>query len=304
MKFLTKEVKLALTAIVATFLAFIGINFLKGINVFEASNTYYVQFKNIGGLAVSNAVYANGYPVGIVRTIDYDYSRIDNVIVGIELDDDMRVPDSTRAELEVELMGGVKMNLVLGANPTKFMEQGDTIQGGMHVGSLNKLEAMIPTFEKMLPTLDSIMTNINHLTGDSALLATVHNAAVLSGQLTETSANLNKMLKNDMPELLANFKSISKNVDKVTGDLAKADLNETIQKVNNTLDEVSKFGAIAEEITAKMKSTDNSLGLLLNDRSVFDNINTTIGSANSLMVDLKEHPKRYVHFSIFGKKDK
>ena len=304
MKFLTKEVKLALTAIVATFLAFIGINFLKGINVFEASNTYYVQFKNIGGLAVSNAVYANGYPVGIVRTIDYDYSRIDNVIVGIELDDDMRVPDSTRAELEVELMGGVKMNLVLGANPTKFMEQGDTIQGGMHVGSLNKLEAMIPTFEKMLPTLDSIMTNINHLTGDSALLATVHNAAVLSGQLTEISANLNKMLKNDMPELLANFKSISKNVDKVTGDLAKADLNETIQKVNNTLDEVSKFGAIAEEITAKMKSTDNSLGLLLNDRSVFDNINTTIGSANSLMVDLKEHPKRYVHFSIFGKKDK
>ena len=304
MKFLTKEVKLALTAIVATFLAFIGINFLKGINVFEASNTYYVQFKNIGGLAVSNAVYANGYPVGIVRTISYDYSRTDNVIVGIELDDDMRVPDSTRAELEVELMGGVKMNLVLGANPTKFMEQGDTIQGGMHVGSLNKLEAMIPTFEKMLPTLDSIMTNINHLTGDSALLATVHNAAVLSGQLTETSANLNKMLKNDMPELLANFKSISKNVDKVTGDLAKADLNETIQKVNNTLDEVSKFGAIAEEITAKMKSTDNSLGLLLNDRSVFDNINTTIGSANSLMVDLKEHPKRYVHFSIFGKKDK
>lgn len=304
MKIFTKEVKLALTAIIATALAFVGINFLKGINVFEASNTYYVQFKNIGGLSISNAVYANGYPVGIVRTIDYDYSRTDNVIVGIELDDDMRVPDSTRAELEVELMGGVKMNLVLGANPTKFMAQGDTLQGGMHVGSLNKLEAMIPTFEKMLPTLDSIMTNINRLTGDSALMATLQNTAVISGQLAETSVHLNKMLKNDIPVLMTNFKNISKNMDKVSADLAKADLNETIQKVNNTLDEVSKFGAIAEEITAKMKSTDNSLGLLLNDRAVYDNINHTIGSADSLLIDLKAHPKRYVHFSVFGRKDK
>ena len=304
MKIFTKEVKLALTAIVATALAFIGINFLKGINVFEASNTYYVQFKNIGGLSISNAVYANGYPVGIVRTIDYDYSRTDNVIVGIELDDAMRVPDSTRAELEVELMGGVKMNLVLGKNPTKFLAQGDTLQGGMHVGSLNKLEAMIPTFEKMLPTLDSIMTNINHLTGDSALVATLHNTAVITGQLTETTAHLNKLLKSDLPSMMADFKSISKNVNKVTSDLAKADLNATIQKVNNTLDEVSKFGAIAEEITAKMKSTDNSLGLLLNDRAVYDNINHTIGSADSLLIDLKAHPKRYVHFSVFGRKDK
>ena len=304
MKFFTKEVKLALTAIIATALAFIGINFLKGINVFEASNTYYVQFKNIGGLSISNAVYANGYPVGIVRTIDYDYSRTDNVIVGIELDDAMRVPDSTRAELEVELMGGVKMNLVLGPNPTKFLAQGDTLQGGMHVGSLNKLEAMIPSFEKMLPTLDSIMTNINRLTGDSALMATLQNTAVISGQLAETSVHLNKMLKNDLPGMMANFKNISKNMDKVSADLAKADLNETIQKVNNTLDEVSKFGAIAEEITAKMKSSDNSLGLLLNDRAVYDNINHTIGSADSLLIDLKAHPKRYVHFSVFGRKDK
>ena len=304
MKFLTKEVKLALTAIVALALAFVGINFLKGINVFEASNTYYVQFKNIGGLSISNAVFANGYPVGIVRTINYDYSRTDNVIVGIELDDEMRVPDSTRAELEVELMGGVKMNLILGKNPTKFMAQGDTLQGGMHVGSLNKLEAMIPTFEKMLPTLDSIMTNINHLTGDSALMATLHNAEVISNELKVTTAQVNKLLKNDIPSLVSNFNSISKNMNKVTADLAKADLNETIQKVNSTLDEVGKFGAIAEEITAKMKSTDNSLGLLLNDRAVYDNINHTIGSADSLLIDLKAHPKRYVHFSVFGRKDK
>ena len=107
MKYFTKEVKIALTAIVAIVLLFIVINFLKGINLFTSSNTYYVKFKNIQGLVVSNPVYANGYSVGIVRSIQYDYSRTDNVVVCIELDKSMNVPDGTHAELESELMGRV-----------------------------------------------------------------------------------------------------------------------------------------------------------------------------------------------------
>ena len=88
--------KIALTAVVALVLLFIGLNFLKGINVFKSTNTYYVKFKDVAGLAVSNAVYANGYPVGIVRTIEYDYERGENVIVGIELNKEMHVPQQTR----------------------------------------------------------------------------------------------------------------------------------------------------------------------------------------------------------------
>ena len=108
-----KEIKIALTAVVALVLLFIGLNFLKGINVFQSTNTYYVKFKNVVGLSVSNPVYANGYPVGIVRSIAYDYQRGDNVVVGIELDDEMRVAQGTTAELETDLMGGVKMNLLM-----------------------------------------------------------------------------------------------------------------------------------------------------------------------------------------------
>lgn len=111
MKIFTKEVKIALTAIVAAILVFIGINFLKGINVFQSSNTYYVKFKTINGLAVSNAVYANGYPIGIVRDIEYDYNSRENVVVRIELEDEMRVPKGTQAELETELMGTVGLRL-------------------------------------------------------------------------------------------------------------------------------------------------------------------------------------------------
>lgn len=303
-----KEIKIALTAIVALVLLFIGLNFLKGINVFKSTNTYYVKFKDVAGLAVSNPVYANGYPVGIVRTINYDYQRGENVVVAIELDDDMRVPAQTRAELETELMGGVKMLLVLGPNPAKNIEQGDTIQGGMHLGAMDKLNDMIPTVEKMLPKLDSIMDNLNRLTGDPALAATLHNAQAITDNLKESSIQLNSMMRNDLPPMFANLKSASANANRLTANLAAIDVQTTINSVNATLTSAhnlaNQLGEMSTNLDRKLKSKDNTLGLFLNDTNVYDNLNSTLRNADSLMIDLKAHPKRYVHFSVFGKKEK
>lgn len=303
-----KETKIALTAIAALVLLFIGLNFLKGIDVFKSTNTYYVKFKDVAGLAVSNAVYANGYPVGVVRTIDYDYERGEHVTVGIELDNDMRVPAQTRAELEVELMGGVKMLLVLGPNPTKNIAHGDTIQGGMHLGAMDKVQEMIPALEKLLPKLDSILYNVNKLTGDPALATTLQNAAVITTNLRESSEELNRLMKSDVPQALAHLNATTANTEKLTDNLADLDVQSTLQKVNNTLDSANKLaqdlGAMSDNLNQKINSKDNTLGLFLNDRSVYDNLNSTIGNADALMIDLKAHPKRYVHFSVFGKKDK
>lgn len=303
-----KEIKIALTAIVALVLLFIGLNFLKGINVFKSTNTYYVKFKDVAGLAVSNPVYANGYPVGIVRTINYDYQRGENVVVAIELDDDMRVPAQTRAELETELMGGVKMLLVLGPNPAKNIEQGDTIQGGMHLGAMDKLNDMIPTVEKMLPKLDSIMDNLNRLTGDPALAATLHNAQAITDNLKESSIQLNSMMRKDLPPMLANLKSASANANRLTANLAAIDVQTTINSVNATLTSAhnlaNQLGDMSTNLDRKLKSKNNTLGLFLNDTNVYDNLNSTLRNADSLMIDLKAHPKRYVHFSVFGKKEK
>lgn len=303
-----KEIKIALTAIVALVLLFIGLNFLKGINVFKSTNTYYVKFKDVAGLAVSNPVYANGYPVGIVRTINYDYQRGENVVVAIELDDDMRVPAQTCAELETELMGGVKMLLVLGPNPAKNIEQGDTIQGGMHLGAMDKLNDMIPTVEKMLPKLDSIMDNLNRLTGDPALAATLHNAQAITDNLKESSIQLNSMMRKDLPPMLANLKSASANANRLTANLAAIDVQTTINSVNATLTSAhnlaNQLGDMSTNLDRKLKSKDNTLGLFLNDTNVYDNLNSTLRNADSLMIDLKAHPKRYVHFSVFGKKEK
>lgn len=306
MKKLSNEVKIALTAIVAVALLFIGLNFLKGINVFESSNSYYVKFKDVKGLAVSNAVYANGYPVGIVREIDYNYAENSGVVVRIELDTEMKVPRNTTAELELAIMGGVTMNLILGNNPTDHIAPYDTISGGLYQGAMDKAAAMIPTVERMLPKLDSILTHLNVIAGDPSLRQSLQNAAVISENLKNTTAQLDRMMNGEIPRIIANLDKTAEHAANITNDIAQADLGETIREVNSTLSHVQRFsGQLTEtmkEVHEKLHNPDNNLGAFLSDRKLYDRLNNTVSNADSLMIDLKAHPKRYVHFSIFGRK--
>lgn len=308
MKFFTKEVKIALTAIVAAALLFFIINFFKGINLFSPTNHYVVRFDNVAGLTVSAPVYANGYPVGTVRSISYDYASRDRVMVDVELDDEMRIPAGTRAELASQMLGGVTMSLILGPNPADVLSPGDTVEGGVHQGAIEKLEAMMPVIETMVPKIDSILTNINRLTGDPALAATLQNAAALTADLRTTTRQLNTMMENDVPQLTAHLNQIGANVETLSGNLAQVDVKGTVDNVNATLRDAQGFvqtmNSLTQNLDSKMRADDNSLGLLLSDRQLYDNLNSTVRSADSLLIDLRQHPKRYVHFSLFGRKDK
>ena len=308
MKIFTREVKIALSAIVAIVLIYLLINFMKGVNVFKSSNTYYVRFDNIAGLAVSNAVYANGYPVGIVRGIQYDYGNHERVVVAIELDKEMHMPRGTKAELVTSLMGGVTMSLILGPNPTDNLTQGDTISGGLHEGAVEKVEALMPTIMDMLPKLDSIVTNMARLSADPALAQTLRNTAEITNNLRRTSAKLDAMVGRDLPQMMQNLNKTSSNVERLSNNLAAINLQETMNEVNASLAEVKRFSAninaMTNDLNSKLNSRDNTFGLLLNDRKLYDNLNHTVSSADSLLINIKAHPKRYVHFSIFGKKDK
>lgn len=308
MKIFTREVKIALSAIVAIVLVYLLINFMKGVNVFKSSNTYYVRFDNIAGLAVSNAVYANGYPVGIVRGIQYDYGNHERVVVAIELDKEMHMPRGTKAELVTSLMGGVTMSLILGPNPTDNLTQGDTISGGLHEGAVEKVEALMPTIMDMLPKLDSIVTNMARLSADPALAQTLRNTAEITNNLRRTSAKLDAMVGRDLPQMMQNLNKTSSNVERLSNNLAAINLQETMNEVNASLAEVKRFSAninaMTNDLNSKLNSRDNTFGLLLNDRKLYDNLNHTVSSADSLLINIKAHPKRYVHFSIFGKKDK
>lgn len=295
------EIKIALTAIVCIAILIVGINFLKGINIFNATNSYYVKLKNAKQLAVSNMVYANGYPIGSIREIDYQYEDNSSVVVLIELDDQIRVPKGTTASLESPLMGGVIMHLVLGPNPADVMSPLDTIIGTETLGAMDQLGAMMPAIEKMLPKLDSILDNINRITGDPALQQTLANAAEITDNLKHTSESLDKLMSNQLTGTL-------NNVEVLSGNLAKVDVDATVNNLNSTLTDarclVGQLQKTMEDVDRQLKGTDGTLGALMNDRALYDNLNHTIQSADSLVTDLKAHPKRYVHFSVFGKKEK
>lgn len=303
-----KEVKIGITAIVAIILFYIGINFLKGVNVFTTTNTYYVKFENAGGLTPSASVLANGYAVGIVREINYNYSDNQSVVVSIELDKAMHVPEGTTAELETSLMGSVTLHLLPGKNPVKYLERGDTISGRQHFGAMERAAEMLPQVEQMLPKVDSIMGNLNRLTGDSAMLALVKNLAVISENLAQTTSRVDHLMGKEIPVLLSNMNALTGNLNKVAGDIAKGNLDSTMTVLHATMQNAEtltqRLNALTSTLNSSVTSTDNSLGLLLNDRSIYDGLNHTIHSADSLLIDIKSNPHRYIHFSVFGKKQK
>lgn len=297
MKYWTKEVKIGITGIVAIALLVYGINFLKGINMFKSGSEYYVKFDNIAGLVTSSPVYANGFGVGIVRDIHYDYKHQGQIVVEIDLDGGMKLPQGTTAELETEMLGTVKMNLILPSATTRFHAVGDTISGTVNAGVMGAAANLVPKLENMLPKLDSILGSINTLLADQALANTLHNAEQVTANLQVTTKELNALLKNDLPAITGNLNTVTANFATISGNLKDIDYAATIAKVNATLDGVKQF-------TDQLQNPNGTIGMLLTDKTLYDNLSRTTGNAASLLEDLQAHPKRYVHFSIFGRKDK
>ena len=297
MKGFNKEVKIGLAGIVALFLLIFGLNYLKGVSLFKPSNYFYVQFENINGLAKSSPVFADGFKVGIVSDLKYDYTRPGNVVAEIDVEPQLRIPKGTKAELSSDLLGAVKLTLLLANNPREKYNSGDTIQGEVNAGALGKAAAMIPSVEKLIPKLDSIMASLNAILADPAIPATLHNIESLTASLNNNSRQLERMMREDIPQLTGKLNDIGDNFSVISGNLKQIDYAATMSKVDETL-------ANVQQITAKLEKKDNTVGLLLNDPTLYNNLNQTAANAASLLEDRQNHPKRYVHFSVFGKKDK
>lgn len=297
MKYITKEVRIGIAGIAALCILVYGINYLKGIHLFKPTSYFYVKFENVNGLTKSSPVFADGYSVGIVRNLYYDYTHPGNVVAEIDVDPDLRIPKGSTAELAAEMLGGVRMNLLLTNNPREKYEIGDTIPGNLNNGMLEQVSNLMPQIEKMLPKLDSILTSLNTVLGDPAIPATLHNVQNLTASMANTSRQLEKVMNNDIPQLTGKLNTIGDNFATISSNLKEIDYAAAMQRVDSTL-------ANVKMITDKLTQKDNTVGLLLNDPALYNNLSSTAANAASLLEDLKSHPKRYVHFSLFGKKDK
>ena len=296
MKKFSKELQIALVALVGIVVLYFGLQFLKGLTVFSTDNNYYVKFKDISGLSASSPIYANGYRVGVVENIIYDFEHQGDIVAVVGVNKEMRVPRGSTAEIASDLLGNIK----LGPNPADVLAPGDTIYGGLQQGMMAKAADMLPQVQQLLPKLDSILASVNFLLADPAIANSLHNIEQITGSLTRASVELNRLtasLDRQMPQMLENADGLLANTNNLTKNLNDLDLAATLQKVDRTLYNV-------EQMTAKLNSNEGTLGLLMRDPELYQNLNATMAHADSLMKDLKAHPKRYVHFSVFGKKDK
>ena len=296
--FFTKEVKIALAGIIGIVVLFFGLQYLKGLSIFSADASYYVTFDDVSGLSASSPVYANGYKVGVVKDIVYDYSPSGKSVAELGLDKQMQLPRGSRAELASDLLGNIKINIILGDNPINLLSVGDTIVGGLEAGVMSQVTQMIPAIEQMLPKLDSILSSLNQLLADPALSNTLHNVEGMTANLNATSRDLHSLsahLNRDVPAMMTKTNGVLDNTQQLTANLAGIDVEGMTPKVNQTL-------ANVEQMTQKLNSTEGTLGLLMRDASLYNNLTSTAASADSLLIDFKAHPKRYINFSVFGKK--
>ena len=297
---LTKEIKIALVAIVGILIMYFGINFLKGMNLFSTNNAYYMTFDDIQGLGASTPIYADGYKVGIVDGLEYDYKENGPIKVKVDIIKDLRIPQGSKAEIVKDLMGNLQVNLLLANNPRERVEPGGIIPGAVNGGMMDKAANLVPVVEKMLPKMDSILTSVNALLADPALAASLHNVETITSNLTVSTRELNTLmagLNKQVPGMIGKANGVLDNTNRLTANLASLDVQGTLNKVNQTLESAHQF-------TEKLNSNQGSLGLLMNDTKLYDNLTSTMSHADSLVIDLKAHPKRYVHFSVFGRKDK
>lgn len=300
MNFFTKEVKIGLTAILAVAMVYCTIIFMKGITIFGNDSLYYVEMSDVSGLGRGSEVYASGMKIGSVNNITYNQDT-QNLTVELAIDKNFVVPQGTTVYISKEMLGSPKINLRLGPAGGSILPIGGKLTAEKTTDIMSAAADMVPQLQALLPKLDSILSGVNQLVADPAISASLHNAEYITAGLKETTDNINGLLGKDVPQLLTRVNNISANAETFTNELNNLDLNGIASNANST---ISTFNLMANNLNNAMQSKDNSLGYLLNDNSLALQLDSTAQNASLLLEDLRLHPKRYVHFSIFGKKDK
>ena len=295
-KTFTRELWVGLLGILALLIIYLLINFFKGVNVLKEGKRFYVKFDNIGEIVNTSPIYLNGYKVGNVSNIIYDFNSTDGVFVEINVDKRLNIPQGSYAEVNNKMLGSSTISLRLGKG-NKFVAPGDTINGYLNGGAMQEAGNMLPQINAMMPKVDSILVSLNNILGNPSINRSVNNVEQLTQELGKTTAMLNSLLKNEIPEATEKLIKIEDNMLAVSSQLSEVDY----KRMFATLEESTTN---LKQITEALSNGEGTAGMLLKDSTLYNNLNSTCSAATALLEDLKEHPKRYVHFSIFGRKEK
>lgn len=292
----TRELWIGMLGILAILIIYLLINFFKGINVFSNGEKYYVRFSNIGEIVNASPVFINGYKIGHVSNIAYDFQNPDEIVVEMTLNNNTLMPEGSVALINTKMLGSSTISLALSHNTT-MLQPGDTIDGRMNTGAMDEAADMLPKISAMLPKLDSILVLLNSTLANPAINSSVNNIEKLTTELNTTALLLNNVLTDKIPVAADKLVEIEDDLLKMSSQLSEVDYNKLITSLEASL-------ANIEQITTALNNGEGTAGMLLKDSTLYNKLNNTSEAATQLLQDLKANPKRYVHFSVFGKKDK
>ncbi len=298
---MNKELRIGFVALISIIILFVGVNYLKGLNVLNQSRCFYAEYNNIGGLEVGSSVFVNGYEVGIVGDVELLTSK--DLIVQINIDKDFEIPvNSIFKIVNQDLMGTKCVNLVLG-DATLLAESGDTLISNIEGSLQDEVSAQILPLklktEELISSIDSVMTIITAILDKDARKNLSNSLQSLNQTFTLMSETMNKVdqivdqnderISSIIENLEANnneITSILQNFSSITDDIAKSNVKSLLL----SLAQASK----------KINDSQGSLGMLINDQDLYLNLEKSSRELETLIKDIKENPKRYVSFSIIG----
>jgi phospholipid/cholesterol/gamma-HCH transport system substrate-binding protein len=291
-KYFTREISIAIITIISGFILYAGLNYMKGTNVFKPTNYYLIKMDNINELQKASPVYTQGFKVGLVHEIDFGYENHEYIIVQVSLDKKMKVPKDSYFVIKSGLTSGAYLDLILNKYVSNYAAPGDTLDGRIEIGIMDKIsESLLPHIATIMPRLDSILSGIQTLVSHPALAKSLDNISSVTTELKQSSQRLN-VLTNDIAPVITNLDKMTANFAALSENLSKIDLNNTMQGVDSAITNIDR-------ISAQFNSPDNSLGLLLNDSSLYMDLDSVALNLSKLLIDIKQNPKKYVKFSLF-----
>ncbi|MFY7693386.1 MAG: MlaD family protein [Sediminibacterium sp.] len=316
----SNETKVGALTVIAVTLIIIGFNFLKGKTIFKSGNFIYAKYHDTKGLIVSNPVYVNGYQVGTVFEIENSNAQLSDISVAIKMNDNYQIPTNSIATIQENPLGTNSIYISLG-NATIYLKNGDTVKTAPATSLLgdfmNTLSPLSDQFKKTIDELRKVLVNVNTVMDDQNKA----NFKELISNLTKTSDNLNKSMASIEQMVDQKGGSIAQTADNINGFTKNlAENNKKITNIINNLDSTSQaikdanLNQTIKEIQSalaginmtlqKLNTGNGTAAKIMNDPSVYTELKNTINSVNTLVDDIKVHPKRYINISVFGKKDK
>ncbi|MDE6400646.1 MAG: MlaD family protein [Muribaculaceae bacterium] len=297
-KLFTREFVIGLSVILAIVVLYVGIDYLKGVNIFKPANFYVAEYKNVAGLELSAPVTVDGFKVGQVREINFNYANPGDIEVVLALNKELRIPEDSKAVIGSGLLNGAYVEIKLGQSK-KMIEVGGNIATETVPDMMASLsDELLPSVQSILPKVDSLVLNLNRLVSDPALATSIQSLEGITHNLYQATGSLNGIMGRDVPVMLRNTGRAMSNIDTITRNLNVLSTQLKSLPLASTMDNVEDITGNLSKFSRQLNNENSSFGRIMNDPELYERINKVTSDIDSLIIDIQKNPKRYISIKL------